>query len=122
MLKVSVKGSQDGGWGLTQSHMSNSDYHAAADAWYRKHNPGTIICLVQFKDIPINEMPKVYLATPKEIADHLKKSANGRGDTILYGYKQWTDRAAGKGTIDQIPNEWAFSKERIAEMFLKFHI
>lgn len=38
MLKVSVKGSKDGGWGLTQSHISNADYRGAADARLRKHS------------------------------------------------------------------------------------
>ncbi|WP_377322824.1 hypothetical protein [Rhodanobacter ginsengisoli] len=31
MLKVSVKGSKDGGWGLTQSYLSNANYHGAVD-------------------------------------------------------------------------------------------
>ena len=31
VLKVSVKGSQDGKWGLTQSYIENADYHGAAD-------------------------------------------------------------------------------------------
>lgn len=116
MLKISVKGSQDGGWGLTQSYMSDANYHAAADAWCRKHKPQTIVCLVQFKDVAITDMPRVYLATPQDIADHLKKSANGRGETILYEHKQWTDRAFGAGTIDQIPSEWKFSESRITEL------
>ncbi|MEI3102092.1 MAG: hypothetical protein V8T45_10275 [Oscillospiraceae bacterium] len=29
MLKISVKGSQDGGWGLTQSYKKGCDYHEA---------------------------------------------------------------------------------------------
>jgi len=33
ILKISVKGSKDGAWGLTQSFISNADYHGAADAW-----------------------------------------------------------------------------------------
>ena len=32
-LKVSVKGSQDGGWGLLQSFVQQADYHRAADLW-----------------------------------------------------------------------------------------
>ncbi|TBL69837.1 hypothetical protein EYB31_34940 [Paenibacillus thalictri] len=119
MLKVSVKGSQDGGWGLTQSYMSDKNYYAAADAWCRKHKPRTIVCLVQFKDVPIEKMPRVYLAIPQDIADHLKKSANGRGETILYEYKEWTDRAFGAGTTDKIPDNWKFTENRIKEMYLK---
>lgn len=118
MLKISVKGSQDGGWGLTQSYISNANYHAAADAWCNKHKARTVVCLVQFKDVGITEMPRVYLATPQEIAEHLKVSANGRGETILYEYKKWSDRAFGAGTIDKIPESWLFTTERITELFI----
>src|SRR5712691_6558557 len=55
VLKVSVKGSKDGGWGLTQSHIANADYHAAADAWLRKHSRKSVFCLVQFKGTPVTE-------------------------------------------------------------------
>ena len=98
--------------------ISDRDYHGAADAWCNKYKPHTTLCLVQFKDIPIDQMPKVYLATPKEIAEHHKKSANGRGETILYEYKEWTDRAVGAGTTDKIPEQWKFSADRIQELFL----
>lgn len=33
LLKVSVKGSQDGAWGLAQSHLKNGQYHDAIEAW-----------------------------------------------------------------------------------------
>ena len=33
MLKISVKGSQDGGWGLTQSYKKGCDYHEAIHKW-----------------------------------------------------------------------------------------
>ena len=36
-LRVSVKGSQDGAWGLTQSYIKNADYHGASDIWLSKH-------------------------------------------------------------------------------------
>jgi hypothetical protein len=53
MLKVSVKGSQDGGWGLTQSLLRGeikADYHGAIDRWLERHRPGTILCFVQFQE------------------------------------------------------------------------
>lgn len=37
MLKVSVKGSQDGGWGLTQGYKKGCDYHEAIDKWLAAH-------------------------------------------------------------------------------------
>ena len=49
MLKISVKGSQDGGWGLTQSYKKGCDYHEAIHKWLEGHHKKTIFCLVQFQ-------------------------------------------------------------------------
>jgi hypothetical protein len=115
MLKVSVKGSQDGGWGLTQSYMEKgkATYHAAADRWCARHKPKTILCFVQFQGVPLDGMRAVYLATPQEVAAVLKRAAKGRGDTILWVYQRWGSRAHGAGTEERIPDEWRFSSERI---------
>lgn len=119
LIKVSVKGSQDGGWGLTQSHIKNADYHGAADTWLAKHDPRTLFCLVQFKGTEINQMPRVYLAWPEQIAQHLKKVAKGRGETILFEHKEWTARAFAAGTVDKIPEEWSFSEERLNKILIE---
>jgi hypothetical protein len=116
MLKVSVKGSQDGGWGLTQSHIANADYHGAVDAWLKKHSKKTVFCLVQFRGVAIDALPRMYLATPTEIALWLKAAAAGRGDTILYEEHIWTSRAKAAGTIDRIPSAWKFTEERLVEI------
>src|SRR5687767_8565259 len=49
LLKVSVKGSKDGSWGLTQSYLKHANYHGAIDTWLARHKPRTIFCFVQFK-------------------------------------------------------------------------
>jgi len=36
-LKVSVRGSQDGQWGLTQSFLKSADYHGAIETWLARH-------------------------------------------------------------------------------------
>jgi Holliday junction resolvase-like predicted endonuclease len=113
VLKVSVKGSKDGSWGLTQSHLANADYHAAADAWLKKHTRKTVFCLVQFKDVRLDALPRMYLATPSEIAAWLKSAASGRGDTILFERHAWTLRAQAAGTVDVIPERWKFTEERL---------
>lgn len=120
MLKLSVKGSQDGGWGLTQSYLKNREYHKAVDLWLDAHHKKTIFCLVQFQNTQPNEMPRIYLATPEEIACRLKASAGGRGETILYENHKWTARAAGRGTVDRVPDEWKISEERLNFMFEKY--
>lgn len=113
MLKVSVKGSKDGGWGLTQSYISNADYHGAIDAWLAKHSLKTVFCLVQFKGVPLETLPRMYLATPIEIANWLRSAAAGRGDTILWEYHAWSSRAHAAGTVDSIPESWRFSETRL---------
>jgi len=119
VLKVSVKGSKDGGWGLTQSFIKNADYHGAADVWLSRHGNKTVFCLVQFKDTPIEMLPRMYLASPQEIAAWLKNAAAGRGDTILYERHVWTPRAKAFGTIDVIPESWKFTEKRLEEIAKK---
>jgi hypothetical protein len=113
MLKVSVKGSKDGGWGLTESHLKNADYSAAIDTWLLRHRPKTIFCLVQFKDVSFSQLPRLYLAAPHEIAERLRATAGGRGDTILYEQHKWGARARGAGTEERVPEEWAFTSARL---------
>jgi hypothetical protein len=117
LLKVSVKGSQDGSWGLTQSHLEKANYHGAIEAWLRKHGPRILLCFVQFRDVRVGELPRVYLAWPAEVAAQLKAAAKGRGDTILYEEHQWGPRAHAAGMIESIPGEWRFSEERVEELF-----
>lgn len=117
MLKVSVKGSKDGGWGLTQSHKKDKSYSEAIDLWVNKHTGNTVVSLVQLKgvDLEKGQSPKVYLATPKEIGEHMKQSRAGHGNTILRVKHTWNSGVA-KGQTDQIPIEWEFSKKRIQEL------
>lgn len=116
ILKISVKGSADGGWGLSQAQLAKlrkANYHGAADAWLARHKPLTAICLVQFKDVADDAMPRVYLAWPKEICERLKAASGGRGDTILWENYTRGPRAAGAGTIERLPDNWRMTRERI---------
>ena len=117
ILKISVKGSQDGSWGLTQSYKKGCSYHEAVHQWLESHHQKTIFCLVQFKGTEADEMPRVYVASPYEIAERLNQSAGGRGETILYENHTWGPHAAGYGTTDRIPDEWKISAERLEMMF-----
>ncbi len=118
VLKVSVKGSQAGGWGLTQSFLREANYQRAVDEWLARHSKGTIFCLVEFKGVPLDAMPSMYLATPLEIAEWLKAASAGRGDTILYEEHVWSSRARATGTIDRIPSSWKFTEDRLNEIAL----
>ncbi|MDA9426229.1 hypothetical protein [Bradyrhizobium sp. CCBAU 53380] len=120
-LKISVKGSADGAWGLTQSQLAklgNANYHGAADAWLARHKPRTALCFIQFKDVPFDAMPRCYLAWPLEVATRLKSASGGRGDTVLFEDYRRGPRAAGAGSVERIPDEWKLTQQRIEE-FLK---
>jgi hypothetical protein len=84
LLRVSVKGSQDGSWGLcqSQSKKGSAHYHDAIDRWLERHKPRTVICLVHFRSVDAVEMPRVCLATPKEIAERLHATAKRRGGAL----------------------------------------
>lgn len=116
MLKVSVKGSKDGGWGLTQNYVGNAGYQGAVDVWLSRHKPRTIFCLVQFKGVAEDSMPRIYLASPLDIAERLRASAAGRGDTILHERQVWGPRAFAHGSTDEIPQSWRFSAERVEQL------
>ena len=120
MLKISVKGSQDGSWGLTQNFKKGHTYHEAVQEWLSRHHKKTIFCLVQFKNVDDSQLPRMYLASPEEIAEVLCKEAAGRGDTILYEHHEWGPTAKAYGTVDKLPESWRFTKERAEEMFEKY--
>ncbi len=118
MLKLSVKGSQDGSWGLTQGYLKDGDYHKAIDLWLEAHGRKTVFCLVQFKDVKSDELPRIYLARPVDIAEVMHRERAGAGDTILHEYHKWTNKSVAAGTVDRIPEEWMLSEER-ANFFME---
>ena len=122
ILKISVKGSQDGGWGLTQKYKKGHTYHEATQEWLRNHHQKTIFCLVQFENVDDQQMPRMYLATPQEIADQLNQQRNGLGDTILYENHKWGARAYSQGQVDRLPEQWIFTKERAEYLFRTYGI
>lgn len=116
MLKVSVKGSKDGGWGLTQSYLKEANYHRAIDNWLARHSERTVFCFIQFKNVALTDMPRAYLALPSEIAKRLRDSVKGRGDTVLFENHKWGPRAQGAGTVESIPKSWQFSEELVLRL------
>ncbi|WP_342538557.1 hypothetical protein MKY15_21695 [Sporosarcina sp. FSL K6-1540] len=117
MIKISVKGSQDGGWGLTQNFKKDRSYSEAIDHWINRHKGNTIVSLVQFQDVDFEngDIPRVYLATPEEIGEHMKTSRSGHGNTVLKESHLFKN-GIGKGHTDEIPKHWKFSKKRIEEL------
>ena len=66
--------------------------------------------------VAVDALPRMYLATPTEIALWLKAAAARRGDTILYEEHIWTGRAKAAGTVDRIPETWKLTDERLNEV------
>ena len=58
-------------------------------------------------------MPRLYLATSYEVAEVLHNEREGRGDSILYEYKEWTKKAVAAVTTDSIPSKWDFTEDRV---------
>lgn len=121
---VSVKGSQDGSWGLTQSYLkqanetsstARANYIGAIDLWEARHDPALIYCFVQFKDKMLGEMPEVFVATSREVAAHLRASGGNLGDTILHRNKTWKSGQRA-GHTDRIPESWRFTSDRLQEL------
>lgn len=115
-LRVSVKGSQDGGWGLTQGYKRGRTYQEAAEAWRQKQNPTVLFCLVQFKNITLGNAPRCYLAWPNEIATHLGNFRAGHGHTILYESHKHI-RGLAEGFETKIPEVWNANQNRIDGIF-----
>lgn len=113
-IHVSVKGSQDGGWGLIQNYKAGRSYYEAADAWAIAQHPDIVFCLVQFQGVALGECPRVHLATVAEIAAWHKTSRNALGGTILWENYRYT-KGVAKGYAEIIPAVWLFSQERLAQ-------
>jgi hypothetical protein len=123
LLKIAVKGSEDGRWCLAQPYQrsgsigsKSSDGLRAIDLWLDIHDSRTVCCLVQFEDVALNELPRIYLATPGEIAQRMRESAERLGDPVLYEQYEWISPETGYAAIEALPSRWFFSDERIHEL------
>ena len=120
LLKIAVKGSEDGRWCLAQSYQragsvgsKSCDGQRAIDLWLDIHGSRTVYCLVQFEDVALNQLPRIYLATPAEIAQRMRQSAERLGDPALYEQYEWISPETGYAAIEALPSRWLFSDERI---------
>jgi hypothetical protein len=123
LLKIAVKGSEDGRWCLAQSYQRAgnigskfSDGQRAIDLWLDIHSSRTVYCLVQFEEVALNQLPRIYLATPAEIAQRMHESAERLGDPVLYEQYEWISPETGYAAIEALPSRWFFSDERIHEL------
>ncbi len=117
LIRISVKGSQDGGWVLFAGYKEKSvDNHQAVERWAEKQMKGLIYCFVQFKAVDLDSSPRFYFATVPEIVEHMRTTRGGEGNTVLEENATYK-RGVAKGLTDKIPDGWAFSEKRIKELF-----
>jgi hypothetical protein len=125
LLKVSVKASDTGEWPLTsgfirrvaETNGMRVDCLSAIDMWRAGYGSRTVCCLVQFEGAAIHELPRVYLASPDEIAAAMRETAARIGRCTLLEMYEWV---AGNGArqIEMLPERWHFSQDRVHELLM----
>jgi hypothetical protein len=110
--RISVKGSQDGGWMLAVGYVKPGvNYLAAIDKWLLAQPSDVIYMLVGFLDLLPGQAPRVYVARPPEIAVQLKSQCSGRGyGSLEEDAPTFYPRSKYK---DKVPVTWSYSTERI---------
>jgi hypothetical protein len=115
MLKLQVKGSQDGGWGLFQNYIREANYHRALDEWLAAQKQDIVYFLVQFMNVGVGAAPRCYIARPGEMVAHMRTTRGGHAYTSLrenYSYA----KGVGAGHTDIVPVNWLASQARIDEI------
>jgi hypothetical protein len=124
LLKIGVKASEDGCWRLAETYLhraaqisgKKNDMHRAITLWLDIHGDRTVYCLVQFEGVALNQLPRIYLATPADIARRMREAADRTGQPSLYEQYQWTSSDTGNSEISTLPGSWLFSHERIHDL------
>jgi len=123
LLKIGVKASENGCWRLAESYLLRAahanarkpDIPHAIRMWLDTHGERTVYCLVQFEGVSLNQLPRIYLATPAEIARRMREGAERTGEPVLHEQYDWTSPETGITAIEALPSSWLFSMERIDE-------
>lgn len=124
LLKIGVKATENGRWHLAQSYLQRAAYlngkipdiHRAIKLWFDIHGERTVYCLVQFEGVSLSQLPRIYLATPGEIARRMREAAERKGEPFLFEQYEWTSPETGFTAIEMLPSSWLFSHERIHEL------
>lgn len=125
LLKVSVKASENGGWELTsgftrrvaQPTGMRTDCRSMVEMWRAGYGSRTVCCLVQFEGVAITQMPRIYLASPDEIAVAMHNTAERTGRCTLLEHYEWNGRD-GERNLEVLPAEWNFSPARVQQLLL----
>ena len=72
--------------------------------------------LVQFFEVTLGGLPRVYVAKPREIAKQLKGQSDGRGNGNL---QEDIKRISPKSQYShRLPKKWEFSQVRLRKVAL----
>lgn len=120
MMKVTVHGDLGGFWTLVEPYMEHTrpslaDRHRAIGLWLQNQSAHKVYCLVQFESADLTRMPRMYLASPQEIADRLHQAAERLTDSGFFEHGDATDPEWPR-TREGMPASWRFSKSRIEEL------
>src|SRR6185437_4699012 len=125
LLKISVKASENGEWSLTSGYTRKvaeingmrTDSRSAIDMWRSGCGSRTVCCLVQFEGVAIDELPRIYLASPDEIAAAMHDTAQRTGRCTLLEHYEWT-APEGVRHLQILPAAWHFSPQRVFDLVL----
>jgi hypothetical protein len=125
LLKISVKASENGEWALTTGYTRKvaeingmrTDSRSAIDMWRAGCGSRTVCCLVQFESVAIHELPRIYLASPDEIAAAMNDTAQRTGRCTLLEHYEWT-ATDGVRHLQTLPASWHFSPQRVFDLVL----
>ena len=111
-IRISVKGSQDGGWMLAVGYKTKENtYHDAIRDWLAAQPLDAVFMFVGFIGVSPGEAPRAYVATPPEIAAHMNQQYLARGHTALdEDNPTYYPRSKYE---DKLPDAWRYSTERI---------
>lgn len=123
MLKLAVHGSRNGLWDLVDSYLETrprslptpEDYKHAIGLWLEHQSARITCCLVQFDSAELREMPRIYMASPQEVADRLYELVDQLGGPSLCEAYEITD-SYGARRLESLPAKWQVSEARIAEL------
>lgn len=124
LFKVCVLGSADGRWDPTRSYRKRppvlgdktSHYYHAIDLWLDMHDSKTVCCLVQFLGVDFDQLPRIYLASPHEVAQKLRQAAERTGEAYLGEARARLQDADEAGAGETLPGEWLLSLERVEDV------
>lgn len=127
LVKMSVKASDNGCWDLVHpflrgvhgSKSRRADQQKAIDMWLDGQASRAMCCLVQFDGIPLEQLPRIYLASPWDIAKRMLDSLERLDEASLLESYEWTSPFDGVVRMETLPNAWRFSPDRIQELLTR---